>query len=75
MTSTEKYKDLVLNLTAQGVNLTLDVWHRNSRENYDTDWNELAKKYGYRKPKNGYFSTGGHFYILLQRVYNKINGK
>ena len=74
MTSVEKYKGLVISLTAKGVDFTKDVWQRNSGANYETDWNELAKVYGYRRPKTAYFSNGGCFYMLLQKVYNKING-
>lgn len=61
-----KYEKLVKDLVSQGVNFDLDVFNRNSRQNYGIDWNELAKEYGYRKPKNGYFCRGGHFYMLLQ---------
>lgn len=68
-----KYEKLVNDLVSQGVNFDLDVWNRNSRQNYGVDWNELAKEYGYRKPKNGYFCRGGHFYMLLQRVYRTLN--
>jgi hypothetical protein len=32
---------------------------------------ELAKIYGYRKPKNANGSTGRYFFYLLQRRYAK----
>lgn len=48
-----KYTALVNNLVSQGVNFELSVFNRNSGENCGVDWNELAKKYGYRKPKTG----------------------
>lgn len=72
MTSVEKYRDLVISLKSKGVNFDLDVWNCNSGENYDVDWNELAAVYGYRRPKNAYFSKGRCFYMLLQRVYGKL---
>lgn len=68
----KRYESLVNELIAKGVNFELDVFCRNSHENTDVDWSELASNYGYRKPKNGYFSRGGHFYLLLQKVYNKM---
>lgn len=69
MTSLEKYKDLLIDLVEKGVNFDQDVFLRNSGNNWGFDWAELAKKYGYRKPKGGYFATGGHFYMLLRRVF------
>ena len=69
-----KYRLLVVDLVAKGVDFTQDAFNRNSGKNYGVDWNQLATDYGYRKPKNGYFSKGGHFYQLLQRVYNQIKG-
>lgn len=47
---------------------------------FDTDFHaqsfgpwlsELAKKFGYRAPKNGSSSTGRHFFYLLKRLYDK----
>lgn len=67
-----KYKDLVINLVASGADFSKDVFCRNSGANSGFDWNQLATDYGYRKPKDGYFCKGGHFYQLLQRVYNKL---
>ena len=67
-----KYKSLVVSLVANGVDFSQDTFNRNSGSNYEIDWNQIATDYGYRKPKNGYFSKGGHFYELLKRVYNKI---
>lgn len=71
--NTNKYKPLVTDLVSKGVDFTQETFNRNSGANYGIDWNQLATDYGYRKPKNGYFSKGGHFYQLLQRVYNKLN--
>lgn len=64
-----KYTLLVKELTAQGVDFSKDTFCRDR----SVDWEQLAKDYGYRKPKTAYFSRGGCFYALLQRVYNKIN--
>ena len=58
-----KYTLLVKELTA------LDTFCRDR----SVDWEQLAKTYGYRKPKTAYFSRGGCFYALLLKVYNKIN--
>lgn len=75
MKSVDKYRSLVVSLVAKGINFDLDVWNRNSRENSEQDWNELAKVYGYRRPKTAYFSNGWCFYQLLQRVYNRIKAE
>lgn len=48
--------------------------------NFNTDFHaqsiggkmaELAREYGYRKPKNANGSTGRYFFQLLQRKYRK----
>lgn len=71
MKSVLKYGDLVAELVAKGVNFDTDVFCR-TRE---IDWCCLAQKYGYRRPKTSYFGSGGCFYLLLQKVYRKMNRK
>lgn len=69
MKSVKKYGDLVAELVAKGVNFEADVFCR-TRE---IDWDGLAERYGYIRPKTAYFSRGGCFYLLLQKVYKKMN--
>lgn len=66
---TTRYETLVKELCAAGVDFTADPFNRDR----GTDWEQLAKEYGYRRPKTAYFSRGGCFYMLLQKVYNKMN--
>lgn len=63
-----KYEPLVKDLVSKGVDFTRDVWTIHSSEL--TDFSELAKKYGYRKPL--LHSRGFGFYCLLQKVYESM---
>lgn len=72
--NTNKYMPLIIDLIMKGVNFEKDVFLKNSGENWGVDWNEIASNYGYRKPKDGYFSKGGHFYMMLQRIYRTNKG-
>lgn len=67
MTTKEKYQDEVKNQISKGVNFEKDVFLTDR-----SYFANLAKKYGYRKPKNSYFALGGSFYLCLQRVYNRM---
>ncbi len=64
-----KYTDLVLKLVADGVDFSRDVMLLNHCEL--TKYNELAKVYGYKKPV--LHSRGFGFYMLLQKIYNKMS--
>ena len=66
--NTNKYKDLVLNLVGSGVDFSRDVWQLSNSEL--TKYSDLAKSYGYKKPV--LHSRGFGFYMLLQKVYNKL---
>lgn len=63
-----KYKDLVLNLVASGETFTREACELSHSEL--TKYHDLAKSYGYKKPL--LHSRGYGFYLLLQRVYNKM---
>lgn len=63
-----KYKDLVLNLAANGETFTRNACELSHCEL--TKYSDLAKSYGYKKPV--LHSRGFGFYMLLQRVYNKL---
>ena len=63
-----KYESLVKTLVAEGVDFSRDVWSLRSDEL--RDFNEFAKKFGYKKPLQ--HSRGFGFYLLLQKVYNKM---
>lgn len=66
-----KYEPLVKQLVADGMNFGRDVWSLRTDEL--TEFGELAKKYGYKKPL--LHSIGFGFYLLLQKVYNKMEDK
>lgn len=66
--NTNKYKDLILNLVGSGVDFSRDVWQLSNSEL--TKYSDLAKSYGYKKPV--LHSRGFGFYMLLQKVYNKL---
>ena len=66
-----KYEPLVKQLVADGMNFGRDVWSLRTDEL--TKFGELAKKYGYKKPL--LHSRGFGFYLLLQKVYNKMEDK
>lgn len=66
--NTNKYKDLILNLVSSGVDFSRDVWQLSNSEL--TKYSDLAKSYGYKKPV--LHSRGFGFYMLLQKVYNKL---
>ena len=55
-------------LVSEGMNFGRDVWSLRTDEL--TEFVELAKKYGYKKPL--LHSRGFGFYLLLQKVYNKM---
>ena len=63
-----KYEPLVKTLVANGIDLTRDVWSLSYSEL--GDFSDLAKKYGYKKPLQ--HSRGFGFYLLLQKVYEKM---
>ena len=67
--NTNKYKNLVVSLVASGVDFSKDVWLLDHSEL--TKYSDLAREYGYKKPL--LHSRGFGFYMLLQRVYNKIH--
>lgn len=67
MTSLEKYRDEVKTQINKGIDFNKSVWLSDA-----SYFAELAKKYGYRRPKNAYFGPGRCFYQLLQRVYNQM---
>lgn len=66
-----KYEPLVKTLVSEGMNFRRDVWQLRSDEL--TEFGELAKKHGYKKPLQ--HSRGFGFYLLLQKVYNKMENK
>ena len=70
--NTNKYKYIFKHLVENGADFSKDVFCRNSGVNSKFNFDTLATECGYRKPKNGYFCKGGHFYQLLPRVYNKL---
>ena len=65
-----KYKDLVSYLvTVEKVDFSRDVMLLTHTEL--TKYHNLAKVYGYKKPVM--HSRGFGFYMLLQRIYNKMS--
>ena len=67
MKTIEKYRDEIKAQINNGVNFEKSVWTVDPAY-----FDNLAAKYGYRRPKNAYFGRGRCFYELLQRVYNKM---
>ena len=66
--NTNKYKNLVVSLVANGVDFSKDVLLLDHSEL--TKYSDLAREYGYKKPL--LHSRGFGFYMLLQKVYNKL---
>lgn len=66
--NTNKYKDLILNLVGSGVDFSRDAWLLSGSEL--TKYSDLAKSYGYKKPLLN--SRGFGFYVLLQKVYDRL---
>ena len=67
MTQKERYGEEVKNQIAKGIDFNMSVW--NSDASY---FEEIAKRYHYKRSKTSYFGTGRSFYELLQRVYNRM---
>lgn len=64
--NSEKYTPALKEAKQYGIDFTLDFFQQGG---FEVDYVcELAKKYGYRKPRNANGSTGRYFYSLLQKV-------
>ena len=70
MTTLEKYRDEVKAQIKKGVNFEKDPFTVSLST--ASELAEVAKKYGYRRPRSSYFGTGKAFYLCLQRVYNQM---
>ena len=68
MTLKSKYELLVKELVANGVDFSRDAMMLNHSEL--TEYSELAKKYGYKKPL--LHGRGFGFYEMLRRVHRKM---
>ncbi len=68
MTLKSKYEPLVKELVANGVDFSRDAMMLSHSEL--TEYSELAKKYGYKKPL--LHSRGFGFYEMLRRVNSKM---
>ncbi|MCR5270574.1 MAG: hypothetical protein K6D91_06105 [Prevotella sp.] len=66
----EKYCEEVRNQIAKGIDFEKDAFELPL--SVKSELAEVAKKYGYRKPKDSYFGLGGSFYCCLQRVYKRM---
>lgn len=60
---------LINELKAQGFDFEKNVFELSHSER--TMFNDYAKEFRYKKPKNGYHSLGGHFYMHLQKLNQK----
>lgn len=70
MTSLEKYRNEVKAQIKNGVNFEKDPFSVSLST--ASELAEVAKKYGYRRPKNSYFGPGKSFFLCLKRVYNQM---
>lgn len=63
-------KLMLLNeLKSKGFDFSRSVFELSFSER--TMLNDYAKEFRYKKPKNGYHSLGGHFYMHLQKLNQK----
>lgn len=64
-------KLMLLNeLKSKGFDFSRSVFELSFSER--TMLNDYAKEFRYKKPKNGYHSLGGHFYMHLQKLNQKL---
>lgn len=68
-----KYEILVKSLINDGEDLTKEFQILSYSEL--TKFSDLAKVWGYKRSKFAYHSTGSCFYVLLQRVYNRMKSE
>lgn len=61
---------LINELKSKGLDFDKSVFELSFSER--TMLNDYAKEFRYRKPKNGYHSLGGHFYMHLQKLNQKL---
>lgn len=54
---------------AKGIDFEQDAFQLSSTEK--SILSEYAKECKYKRPKNGYFCTGGAFFLHLQKIYKK----
>ena len=65
------YKDAVVEMQAKGITFNKNPFELSNSET--SILRDVAAKYGYRRSKYSYLSTGRAFYECLKKVYNKIN--
>lgn len=58
---------IICELIGKGFDFEKDVFTLSFQES--AILSEYAKEVKYKKPKNGYFSTGKHFYLHLQKIF------
>ena len=61
---------LINELKAQGFDFGKSVFELSHSER--RMFHDYAIEFKYRKPKNGYHSIGGHFYMHLQKLNAKL---
>ncbi len=58
---------IICSLIGRGFDFERDVFTLSSGDS--AILSEYAKRVKYKKPKNGYLSTGKHFFLHLQKIY------
>lgn len=58
---------IICELIGKGFDFEKDVFALSSGES--AILSEYAKEVKYKKPKNGYLSTGKHFFLHLQKIF------